>query len=1747
MITKSANALVSLGIDCSSAEAKQRTSCCSRAASLVQDAIQKHAPRTESRANGILVDLSAAEIESKKVRDQKQLAEDVWCIVVFGFKWYQKGTSQNNYWTFDDSGYVRVADKYKANLKAKTYGGVWASYEYRDALQSRRPFLVVTLERVSKATDWYSSNICFREGASKSACKAFCLVTSEEQLFHLYNTLPPADRYLEEVVTDRPHKIFFDIERDFTETDDRVALLAKLREGLTEHFIPITCSFLAEQLGIGVQAEDFFITDSSKLTSKFSVHVTISTPSTHYFKTRVESWAVMIALLKVFYSVTAINQSFKEWLFYYDKLNNERTIIDFSIYGKGARNMRLLGCCKSKGMRRNVPWTESRVFVPADPLQGECAYHHYFVNVIASAGQPPFSLDVAGEPIVVHKELLRSAIDFCASLQATDPVWFRQSKGFPGVIASAGCVLGDADDKRYAAERKNAGRFKQTRRSEAVTTMAQGVRQLSLASDELEQGTLEWEMQKGREKLHGEFFQFATDYLEAVANIIYPDNSITNIYAFDDSSLHDDESDMQLLVKLTTTCLVPEGGRRCFAGCRKGAHSVTFSLKADFSVSSFCFGCSVTAQVLPSPFRENTIVPRVRVNTIADDFMPSVVDYSLVPHGEGEDATHMRRIKVPMDAQGRYEFKQKSTIILHGGMGTGKTVAVQTFLADVTAQRPQTTIVAFSFRKMLASMFAHSFGLENYCDVTGSLHDCTRVAMQIESLERLGIPDEREPLKMRFRGAWDIIVLDEVESLLQHFSSSTMKDRMNTVWQIFASLVRLCNTLIVCDADIGERTLQFLRKVRGAQGELPNFMYHLNRHNAIRTRFIDYSGVGQWVKALEDALVRDGKNIFVFSNNKGFLKSLLFQLMRDLNKRCRQRVDDLREAKRRARDGEDDRAAASEQPNPADDMADDMASENMADDMADDLASENPASENPAASDDPTENGEELPQNDEDMQELLESCNDPVVRQCRDVLSRMLLIDADIPESEKKKLSRCNEEWVKYRVVFISPTVGAGIDFTVPHFHKSFGYCIHGSCSARGINQMRGRCRNVIDGECHLYVNENKQYDGMDVDAKRELAERNGIAIDMEGALAELENARESCRNDQFSVCEELDSNNGELVVMRIPSMPRLLQTIVAINKVEENLSRTCFRAELITVLRNTDPNIDYTFLTKLDLQAESCFKVDFFNSSEKERKSDIASTSVQREMNRIEHKEAVDADMRGVLTVSPPDEDQARCALKNSIMYFYGIKEGLGVEDWQHVIRICAKDDVRTQVMNFSYILGGDVNGMYSSAVGSGALKPSFAKLVDHEGAALQQVDVPQRSFPQLWPQRFRLRIWAVKLLYAAGFVWETSAEHEFDEATMIIPVKAMGHLCEARLAEEGVQAWLNETHLIIKQHSNISNNKENAPGQGEAWEWKHVSCLATQFLLAWFNLVYFKSSAKESKKKRARREAEEEEEAEQAEERELDPKVDPKVDPKEQEAKVEKERVLAEETRRNSFKYRYKHEGKEYRLQHIDPVSLKLMLSLSYCYLNAKQVTQAQSDEQEHEAAKKRVTTCLVSLLAQNNGERHTLAPYTVVPAPKAPEEGAPAQQEEEQQQQQQQQYYQQQGDYCYGGMPCFNGNYTSEEEEEEFEEKSESGESALSTEEGLSVLRTSVERKRKRQIGCAVADVRKAKERPEQIKQDAIRMATVTRFCGGSIMEMAPLQFAALVLSAGYQQKIRGMLVELKRNEPQRVANLRAKESI
>ncbi len=146
------------------------------------------------------------------------------------------------------------------------------------------------------------------------------------------------------------------------------------------------------------------------------------------------------------------------------------------------------------------------------------------------------------------------------------------------------------------------------------------------------------------------------------------------------------------------------------------------------------------------------------------------------------------------------EFKVLS---IKSPMGTGKTTFLETVIRGAFQGK---RILAVTYRQSLAYNLASKLpGFHNYLD-GGNLADRAQypcVICQLDSIHKLAEDEQELP-------AFDVVILDEVESLLNHFSAATLY-LPNAVMELLLHVLEGAEHVVTMDALWGAQTSQFLQ------------------------------------------------------------------------------------------------------------------------------------------------------------------------------------------------------------------------------------------------------------------------------------------------------------------------------------------------------------------------------------------------------------------------------------------------------------------------------------------------------------------------------------------------------------------------------------------------------------------------------------------------------------------------------------------------------------------------------------------------------------------------------------------------------------------------------------------------------------------------------------------------------------------------------------------------------------------------
>ena len=150
------------------------------------------------------------------------------------------------------------------------------------------------------------------------------------------------------------------------------------------------------------------------------------------------------------------------------------------------------------------------------------------------------------------------------------------------------------------------------------------------------------------------------------------------------------------------------------------------------------------------------------------------------------------------------------TLAILAQMKLGKTKALRTYLAEhfpIDSIDPK-VIRFITFRQTFSNSISKDFpDFTVYNNVSGDLTAARfpRLIVQVESLNRLKMGAHPEPI--------DLLILDEVESILAQFNSGLHK-HFNAAFAMFQWMVQTAHHVVCMDANLSDRTYNMLIRMR---------------------------------------------------------------------------------------------------------------------------------------------------------------------------------------------------------------------------------------------------------------------------------------------------------------------------------------------------------------------------------------------------------------------------------------------------------------------------------------------------------------------------------------------------------------------------------------------------------------------------------------------------------------------------------------------------------------------------------------------------------------------------------------------------------------------------------------------------------------------------------------------------------------------------------------------------------------------
>lgn len=249
-----------------------------------------------------------------------------------------------------------------------------------------------------------------------------------------------------------------------------------------------------------------------------------------------------------------------------------------------------------------------------------------------------------------------------------------------------------------------------------------------------------------------------------------------------------------------------------FELCRRDENSSRRHLGKFYSVSQ-CINDAVDVKINKRAAAFNTLIEE----TIADP--PDFID-----HVELRALEH----KNIYESKVMEQFEHVDTLCVIAGMKMGKTKKLVEYINEhfTDTEIYRNSIKFISFRQTFSANIKEKFPeFTLYSDVSDSTLKQLKLIVQVESMHRIDI-NVHTPVP-------DLVVLDEVELILEQFSSGLLK-QFNKAWATFQWLLRTAKHVVCLDATMSDRTINTLRRMRVDTSPIPRniFLHHNTYKNS---------------------------------------------------------------------------------------------------------------------------------------------------------------------------------------------------------------------------------------------------------------------------------------------------------------------------------------------------------------------------------------------------------------------------------------------------------------------------------------------------------------------------------------------------------------------------------------------------------------------------------------------------------------------------------------------------------------------------------------------------------------------------------------------------------------------------------------------------------------------------------------------------------------------------------------------------
>lgn len=226
------------------------------------------------------------------------------------------------------------------------------------------------------------------------------------------------------------------------------------------------------------------------------------------------------------------------------------------------------------------------------------------------------------------------------------------------------------------------------------------------------------------------------------------------------------------------------------------------------------------------------------------------------------------------------DIKKRKFVFIKSRMGSGKTKSLSEFLEKHT-NYTSSRVLGLSSRVCFANAASDFYSLKSYAEFSEekSYHEknlahYNRIMISMESLQKLVTPGTRNIIP------FDYVLLDESETLLSVFNSSTMNEKRQNFLTLLNILKATKKQVFIMDALMSEKTLGFFQNAGIVTNDpIPNYcvVENISGNSEIRYELLQPSEWDMFLNGMEFDLLQ-GRHICFVCDSKDILLKVVNHL-----------------------------------------------------------------------------------------------------------------------------------------------------------------------------------------------------------------------------------------------------------------------------------------------------------------------------------------------------------------------------------------------------------------------------------------------------------------------------------------------------------------------------------------------------------------------------------------------------------------------------------------------------------------------------------------------------------------------------------------------------------------------------------------------------------------------------------------------------------------------------------------------------